>query len=477
MNRIISLAGLGVLAFALGACTAETPVAPETDAAAEETAIAQMGATSALALDPSSSPSPRTLVAFRGKGPRSIESTVQAAGGTVDAVYEDYGFAIVSGIDPEGASSIADLRGVFAAEEEPMFVLPDPIIRGTESATPASPAAPAAAFFFPLQWHLTQIEAPPAWLAGRTGSPNVTLAILDTGIDEQHVDIQGHLDLSRSAVFDHTDDVFVNAFFPGRPLTTDIHLHGTHVASVASSNAFAAAGVTSQTTLMAVKVCNVTDSCPGAAVLEGIVHAIENGADVINMSLGGDFDKSESRGFVSILNRLFNAAKRAGITVVVSAGNDAADLDRNRDTFSTYCDAPHVICVSATGPSTADDFFDGPWFGIDDPSFFTNFGRSAISVAAPGGNDGGFVLGACSSASLLVPACQASPGFVIWVAGTSQAAPQVTGLAGLLVEDFGRSPSRIKNAIQNGADDLGEPGTDPFYGKGRINVAKTLGLD
>jgi subtilisin family serine protease len=62
-------------------------------------------------------------------------------------------------------------------------------------------------------------------------------------------------------------------------------------------------------------------------------------------------------------------------------------------------------------------------------------------------------------------------------AGTSQATPHVAGLAALLVAETGHGqPSVIKNAIEKSADDLGQPGTDPFYGRGRINVAKALGL-
>jgi subtilisin family serine protease len=62
------------------------------------------------------------------------------------------------------------------------------------------------------------------------------------------------------------------------------------------------------------------------------------------------------------------------------------------------------------------------------------------------------------------------------VSGTSQAAPHTTGLAALLVEKVGKNPDRIRNLLQQSADDLGQPGTDPYYGKGRINVARALGL-
>src|SRR5690606_32708470 len=118
------------------------------------------------------------------------------------------------------------------------------------------------------------------------------------------------------------------------------------------------------TTLMSVKVCGALTACTG--VIEGILYAIDNGADVINMSLGGWFVKSAFPGQVSAYNTLFNYAKQQGVTIVVSAGNDSNDLDSRQNIaikddagnivdrvhlpslFLTYCDASHVICVSAT---------------------------------------------------------------------------------------------------------------------------------
>ena len=64
------------------------------------------------------------------------------------------------------------------------------------------------------------------------------------------------------------------------------------------------------------------------------------------------------------------------------------------------------------------------------------------------------------------------PYYILGMTGTSMAAPHVSGLAALMVEDYGRRPGKVKTAIQQSADDLGQRGTDPYYGKGRINVGR-----
>ena len=146
-----------------------------------------------------------------------------------------------------------------------------------------------------------------------------------------------------------------------------------------ASNAWGFAGVTSKTTLMGVKVCSAGGSCPTSAVLGGIIYAADNGADVINMSLGGTFSKSMYPGFVSLINRATNYARSHGSLIVVSAGNAAADLDHNGNSFEAYCDAPSVVCVSATAPTYAL----APLFeNVDTPTGYTNFGRSAKNLVA-----------------------------------------------------------------------------------------------
>ena len=475
MTRLSVLA-VACSALTLSACMDET-VAPEQtqDTSAD---VAQLSAVAApVSLEDLGG---RQLVVFnRATGsPAGFAASVEKLGGTVDALYEEVGAAIVSGMDADGSKALGKLKGVQSAELEPVLEMRPPELsadRVSSEVAPASPSDPTGAHFYPDQWNMRAIDAPGAWAAGRLGSPDVTIAILDTGIDYLHGDLNGHVDLSRSISFLPEDDALVDLVFPGRDYITDLGWHGTHVSSNAVSSGWGMAGVTSQVTLMGVKVCSVFGGCPGGAIFGGFMHAINNGADVINMSLGGHFQKSDYPGFVSVINRLFNYAKNQNVTMVVSAGNESIDLDHDGNGFKTYCDAPHVICVSATGPTG----WDGGtvWENVDAPADYTNYGRSAVSIAAPGGNSGDYVLGACSTTSLIIAGCQASPWFYIWAAGTSQSAPHVSGLAALMVEDYGKSPSRVKTRIQQSADDLGQPGTDPFYGKGRINVATAVGAN
>lgn len=419
------------------------------------------------------------LVLFQDTGvPAVFYDEVAVLGGSVTFVH-DVGIAFVRGLTADGAAALGAQGEVAALEPDGSFQL-EPVLDsstlGMVDADLDSPSDPTTAYYYAHQWHLRAIHADQAWAAGRLGSPDVTLAVLDSGIDYRHPDLYQRVDLSRSASFVPSDDLLVSMYFPDRHPVTDLHFHGTHVAATAVSNAFGAAGVTSRTTLMGVKICNVYGSCPFSSEIQGILHAVDNGADVINLSLGGSFDRNESDGIVGFISRTLNYANAAGVTVVVSAGNDGMDLDRDGSLYRTFCSAPNTLCVAATGPTAADSVT-GPWTDVDARAPYSNCGRSAINVAAPGGtgldNNAGLVIAACSGTSLVVPICQTGF-YAVGLTGTSMAAPHVAGLAALVVEDVGRHPGQVITRIQNGADDLGQPGTDPYYGKGRINVIDTV---
>jgi lantibiotic leader peptide-processing serine protease len=432
-----------------------------------------------------------SLVVFSGQRlPNNHARIIGDHGGTIVAAYGPIGVAVVDGLTAEAAAALEALDGVFAVSPDYIFPveLPEGIAVDEAVLGEVANNNPETAFFFARQWHLQAIDAPAAWAAGFTGSSAVTVAILDTGLGYLHADLVGLVDLSRSASFVPSDDALVQAFFPGAHPVADLHWHGTHVGATVASNALAAAGVTSKTTLIGVKVCNVNGSCPTSGVLAGLMYAADQGADIANLSLGGLFLKSLNPGFVAVINRAYTYANRQGMAVVTSAGNANTDLDRNihptaghvPSLYASYCDAPNAVCVSATGPLTAGSV-NGPWTELDTRAGYSNFGRSAIDVAAPGGRggltgNGGLVWAACSSFSLQVPICQTGT-FIIGSTGTSMASPHAAGVAALIAANGARNPAQIRNRLHQTADDIGDPGTDPFFGKGRVNAARAAGVN
>jgi subtilisin family serine protease len=482
------------------------------------------------ALSVSSAPTSRYAVLLRGST-ADLTAQVASLGGTVDFVHERARFAVVSGLSDAGAAALSGKVDVMVEDFQHHVVSRSTRafaqISAESSVDAASQANPATAAFFARQWHMRAIGADAAWAKGRTGSPNVDVAILDSGIDPTYIDLQTLVDVSRATAFVATnskdpvnpsDDQLIAKFFPGVPLWRDLNGHGSHVASTVSSRSLANAGVTSRVTLIPVKVLGASGSGSFTGILQGFLYAADIGADVINASVGALFYRRGEGDFTKLLDRVTKYARDAGVTSVVAAGNDGAPLHPSMNAlYGAFCSTKNVICVSATGPHTAlgtdgKPNVNGPNFlpSLDYFSIFSNYGQQHVDVAAPGGNwfenekgeitSAVFVWAACSKTSLdfieppvpagAPPNTPAPPGyyqksicaelpqftFTSGSVGTSMASPHVAGLAALLVETYGRNPNAIRDVILGTADDLGRPGTDDAYGRGRINVARALGL-
>ena len=207
MKRFASIPSLACALLALAACSddAMSPLSP---------------AASAPSLNAEAAPA-GTLVLFKGSAiPQGFEARVAALGGSVTYAHAGVGFAMVDGLNTESAAQLRGISGVSDVQPDASFSLNRPqqaasAEMGSElSDAIQSQANPAGAARFSYQWNMRSINAPKAWAAGKLGSPNITVAILDTGIDYDAPDLNGLVDLSRSASFVPSDDAITAAYFP-----------------------------------------------------------------------------------------------------------------------------------------------------------------------------------------------------------------------------------------------------------------------
>ena len=510
VRSVSRCAAMGLMAAA--ACSYDARVSPGPDAARAPALAVQAASRGGAGQNG------RHIVSFRGQIPADFAAQIAHLGGQVLWMSPGAGLAVVRGLSSTSAASLASNQSVAEVNEDDLLRLDKPTLGAVDAggATGLQSADnPAGAVRFARQWNMRAVQADAAWAGGFLGSPSVSIFMLDTGIDYLHRDLVGRVDLDRSVDLLGTFDVpvvvgndtvivaFTEAdtvakYFPTRLPITDLFFHGTHTGATVSSNAIRTAGITSKTKLVAVKVCGYIDVCPFSSILGGVLYGAANGADVINLSLGGAFLKKGNKAFIQLIARVFEFAHSQGVTIVVSAGNNAFNLDTHGNIYFSFCDTPGVICVAATGPTsdaTGQTTLTGPWTDVDAHAFYSNFGRKAIDVAAPGGNSSFgpalpaparrvvFVSAPCSQTAIFTDPktgvkffpCASSDIFLIGAQGTSMAAPHVTGTAALLVSILGRNPDAIKERIEESADQIGSVQVRGFYGNGRLNVARAVG--
>jgi lantibiotic leader peptide-processing serine protease len=421
------------------------------------------------------------LLLLNGSPSAQLAQQVAAAGGTLTDTIPQVGIAVAESTDPSFRSKASRL-GTVVPNLRLQWVDPVQPVAGPSVDLADPPFSGSADFFFDLQWGHAAIGAVDAWASGARGA-GARVAVLDTGFDLTHPDLTPNIDLASSE--DMTGQ--------GLQYTLDDPFsHGTHVAGTvaAAENDFGVIGVAPDAELVLVKVLEDEGSGTFDDVIAGIVHAADVGAHVINMSLGGSVPRRgipeegvTARDVVELVNAVGRAttyAYQQGTTVISSAGNDANDGDEDKDLVYLPADAPRVLSISATGPvGWAVD----ATTSLDEPASYTNYGRSVIDLAAPGGD---FVYPGeedCTIAGLLRPCwvfdlvfSTGNAGW-FWSAGTSMAAPHAAGVAALIVgeHDGAIRPSQVESLLRRSADDLGSPGKDPFYGHGRVNAFRAVG--
>ncbi|HET6557841.1 MAG TPA: S8 family serine peptidase [Prolixibacteraceae bacterium] len=351
-----------------------------------------------------------------------------------------------------------------------------------KAANPPSIGSNEPYFFY--EWGMDAIDAPEAWNAGYKGK-NARVFILDSGIDAEHPDLAPNLNktLSTSFVPGEGYNIASGSYFN----------HGTHVAGTiaAADNDYGVIGVAPEAEIVAVKVLSeYNGSGDFSWVNEGIVYAANNGADVINMSLGATFARNgfylDENGVLQktpavYLQRLILAQQRAvnyaygkGAVIVVSAGNEAHNSDGDAYIYKLPAELQNVIAVSATAPNYwYRDLMNGVTDPLlDIPASYTNFGKSLVAIGAPGGD---FDFAEQTNWYWDMVLSTSSEGFS-WAAGTSMASPHVAGVAALVIAKNGGSmrPHEVTAQLLKTADKIDGSGISAFYGKGRVNAFRAV---
>ena len=314
--------------------------------------------------------------------------------------------------------------------------------------------------YYSYQWNLDNpvnggIEMEQAW-GVETGSGSVVVAVVDTGVAYENYSTR----LKRYYLapdLANTEFVAGYDFVENDTHPNDDNSHGTHVTGTiaqSTNNGIGVAGIAFNTAIMPVKVLNKSGSGTDAGVASGIIWAVDHGADIINLSLGGPSPSST----------LENAVKYAyehGVAVVAAAGNDGSAQISYPAAYDDY-----VIAVGATRYDKT-------------LASYSNHG-SSLDVVAPGGdtsvdqNGDGYVDGVLQNT--FNPNTKNTADFGYWFfQGTSMAAPHVSGVAALLLAHGNAdTPDEVRAALQDTADDLGVPGRDNTYGWGLVNAYAAL---
>ncbi|NOZ73638.1 MAG: S8 family serine peptidase [Chloroflexi bacterium] len=291
--------------------------------------------------------------------------------------------------------------------------------------------------------YLNRIHIAQAWDITR-GNPAIIVAVIDSGIDLNHEDLKDALWTNPAEIADNgidddhnglVDDVYGWNFAADNNNVDDWLGHGSHVAGIIAArinNAKGIAGIAPKTRLMALGVFTPPGFGTFADEIKAILYAVDQGAKVINLSLGGT---AYSRGEQVAIEY----AVQHGVVVVAAAGNNG------REIYHWPAAQDASIAVAAT---TATDTL----------ASFSNRG-DYVDVAAPG---------------VMIWSLRMGGGYRT-MSGTSMATPHVSGLAALiLARNPTLTPLEIRTIIQNTATDLGAPGKDTAFGYGRIDAYAAL---
>jgi subtilisin family serine protease len=292
----------------------------------------------------------------------------------------------------------------------------NPMVDFVEENDWVSPQVVPNDYYFSFQWHLSKIGAPDAWGIS-VGSSNVTVAVLDSGVDSSHPDLAGKLLSGWN-------------FYNGNGDTSDVTGHGTAVAGVAAAatnNTVGVAGVGWKCLILPVRVTDENGYASYSLLSKGLVYAADRGARVAVVSF-----------------QIFNgSALTSAAKYFMDKGGLVFAAGGNTGQFENYTDNPYIVSVSGTTSDDKSWGSYGPYIDLSAPC-------SAIYTTIKGGGYGN-------------------------VGGTSFSAPIAAGVAALIFSvNPSLTPSQVEQILEATAVDLGDPGYDIYYGWGRVDAYAAL---
>lgn len=407
----------------------------------------------------------------------AVRNAVTANGGSVFAHYDAIGVVVAHSTSTGFATAMRSVAGVQKVGATRTSDVP------ADAYSPTLPGAPAQSpttLTETARWDMTRINADKAW-AVSTGSPSVTVGVLDTGVDDRHQDIAPNFDAADSASCAYGKaDTRAGAW-------RDVDTHGTHVAGTiaAAKNGKGVVGVAPGVKIASVRIAEPNTSMFFAEnTICGFMWAGDHGFDVTNNSYYTDPwmfncpDDPDQAAIIEGVRRAQEYAEGKGSLQVAAAGNSDYDLaDKRSDsaspndstpvnrTITNACvdiptELPGVVTVAAMGNGNI-------------KASYSNFGRDVIDVAAPGGD------GAYGVYSTLPGGRYGNKN------GTSMASPHVAGVAALLKSaDPAATPADLRARLGTQATDTacpsdsrctGTTGKNAFFGEGQVDALKAVG--
>jgi hypothetical protein len=360
------------------------------------------------------------IVSFRLKNGLSVEEALGLA------------LLLVTGkLDPENPRE--PMEDILFVEPDYEFRPPDPREPGLDAKALEPLVYDPNADLRPFQWGLDAVNAEAAWAMGYTGA-GIIVAVMDTGIDSTHPDLQGKVIRRFDCRANSEQDPTLNF---------DTYGHGTHCAGIiaAKNDGKGVVGLAYDVQLYDVRIFD-PNFIGTVNYARGVKWAVDNGAKVLSNSWGGG-------AYSQVIKAAVDYATSRGVISVVSAGNDYIAMWRRPASI------PGAIAVAATTP-----------FGKAAP--FSTPG-SWVSVAAPG------VRVLSSVRSQIIQDGTGLPLLYDYWDGTSMACPHVSALVALILQKYpSATPYQVKKLLEATAKDIETPGFDPKTGFGLIQADKAL---